>query len=75
MLALFNLHLHHRMTEAHSTSRHPAAQGEPVAPSNAYKELARVADRELREWIRRRVERRAENRQTGRKAERGLIPD
>jgi hypothetical protein len=46
-----------------------------VPPSNAYKELARLADGELREWIRRRGERRAEDRQAGRKAERGLIPD
>lgn len=75
MLALLNLYLHNRMADTQTPTELPAPTGEPVTPSTVYQEVARTADRELREWIRRRAEQRAHNRQTRRLAERGSTPN
>ena len=53
---------HATMIKTESDVRGAIRDTETGPPSPAYRELARTADRELREWVRRRAERRAHSR-------------
>jgi hypothetical protein len=63
------------MMETRLPDAEPPLEADRLPPNPAYREMARTADRELLEWMRRRAERRACLRQEVREAEAGRTGD